>query len=110
MTTDISEKGCEAMDVSKIPPYVAQPVEKSQEMNPPDKLEEKTSGVRETSMRQDRVQLSDRYHEVNLAKQVTMESEDIRTAKVEELRKQINSGTYVVQPEKLAEKMLGEIW
>ncbi len=98
------------MDVSRIPAYMNRPVEKAQDVVSPGKTDDKSIGTRESSASQDRVQLSDRYREVELAKKVTMQQEEIRLEKVEPLRQAIKNGTYVVEPEKLAEKMMGEIW
>ncbi len=99
------------MDVTRVSPYLSpQPVERTQEMNSPGRSENKSEGVQETAVPKDRVQLSNHCREVDMAKKVTMQQDEIRMEKVEQLRHAIKSGTYVVEPDKLAEKMLGEIW
>lgn len=58
----------------------------------------------------DRVELSKGYTEVARMKNNMTETDDVRTEQVEKLRQMIQNGSYVVQPEKIAEKMLESDW
>lgn len=98
------------MDVTRVSPHVNQPVEKVQEVNSPGRNEDRCAGLQESGASKDRVQLSGQHREVDMAKKVTMQQDEVRLEKVEQLRQAVKSGTYVVEPEKIAEKMLGEIW
>ncbi len=106
-----------AMEVTGVNQYVnmapTQPVERVNEVTQTGVAEDrdKVSSARQApAQSQDRVQLSSQSREVDLASRVNMQQEDFRTEKVEQLQQSIESGTYRVQPEDLAEKMMGEIW
>ncbi len=104
------------MEVTGINQYVnmaaIQPPERVNEVTPTSGAEDrdKVSSAKQAPATQDRVQFSSESREVDLANRVSMQQEDVRTEKVEELRQSVESGTYNVQPEDLAEKMMGEIW
>lgn len=57
---------------------------------------------------EDRVQFSREALEMARS-QVAMDREEVRTEKVDALRRQIQEGTYTVDPQKIAARMLDEI-
>lgn len=97
-------------------PYVnvaAQPVERVNEAPQTGGAEEKTRTVaakQSAPPPQDRVDLSAPAREVDRTKKVVAQQEGFRTEKVEQLKEAVQSGTYQVNPENVAEKMMGEIW
>jgi negative regulator of flagellin synthesis FlgM len=54
----------------------------------------------------DKVEISSFGRELQIAKQAVKESPDIRQDKVNDLKNQINNGTYNVSPESFANKIL----
>jgi negative regulator of flagellin synthesis FlgM len=80
-------------------------------------METKSSGqnglapARETppSETADRVELSKGYQEINRIKKLAMEMNDIRTERVDQVRRMIESNSYVINPDKIANKMLEEL-
>ncbi len=97
------------MDVKKIATYMAQTNHV---------LENQTVRTEEPSVQtpksleaegiEDRVQFSKEALELARNK-VTMDREEIRTEKVEALRRQIQEGQYTVDPHQIAARMLDEI-
>ena len=43
-------------------------------------------------------------------KKVMMERSEIRAEQVDQIRNMVTNGTYKIEPEKIAEKMLEELW
>ena len=99
------------MEIKKTDGYTSPQVTKVQE------AETKVDGVKrldsskETSTQgsTDRVELSKDYQELNKVKRVTMELPDIRSERVEQVRKQIADNTYQVKATQIADKMLEEL-
>ena len=56
----------------------------------------------------DKVEISAEAGAIDAARRIIADLPDIRTDKVEELRRQVQDGTYEVSPEKIAERMLAE--
>ncbi|MFP5213178.1 MAG: flagellar biosynthesis anti-sigma factor FlgM [Acidobacteriota bacterium] len=56
----------------------------------------------------DKVELSRGYQGMAQVKKVMMDGQDVRSDRVEQLRNMIQNGTYKVQPEAIAEKMVEE--
>ncbi len=95
------------MDIRKVSPYSAGSIPESRgtaaaKVNGEDKTGS-TTGV--TS---DQVKLSKDYQEL-AAKKATMAQDDIRSDKVAQISAQLQSGTYQIEPEKIAAKMLDEV-
>lgn len=57
---------------------------------------------------EERVSLSDRAKDIQQARQAVSELPEIRTETVQDLKARIDAGTYHVDGEKVAEKMVGE--
>ncbi len=57
----------------------------------------------------DTVSISGTSRDFQVAKEAAMSAPDNRQEKVEELKKAINDGTYKVDADKIAEKMIGSI-
>jgi negative regulator of flagellin synthesis FlgM len=98
------------MDIKKITTYINQEAPKPQESVHQIKELEKVAEGKETAIPRDRVELSGKYQEIAQVKKVMMQREDIRTERVDQLRNMLEKGTYEVKPEKIAEKMLQEMW
>ncbi|HEN21209.1 MAG: flagellar biosynthesis anti-sigma factor FlgM [Deltaproteobacteria bacterium] len=69
--------------------------------------EPKNSTSREDST-DDNVVLSPRAKEIQDAKKILISSQDIREEKIAEIRKQIENGTYQINGDKIAVKMIKE--
>lgn len=54
----------------------------------------------------DRVELSDRSREIDHLKELVQSTPDIRESRVEQVRQEVDSGTYNVRAEKIAEKIV----
>lgn len=102
------------MEIKKIASYTQQALHKPQNTGVKPQTEEKDLQTKDTkdtaASQQDRVQLSDASKELAQVKKVTMEREDIRSEKVEPLRQMIQNDTYPIEPEKIAGKLLDEMW
>ena len=55
------------------------------------------------------VKLSEESRELQAAKEAAEQSPDVRQEKVNELRQAVEQGQYTVDPDKVAEKMVGSI-
>ncbi|HHY13597.1 MAG TPA: flagellar biosynthesis anti-sigma factor FlgM [Thermoanaerobacterales bacterium] len=77
------------------------------------KIEDKTSIQKKASVKtdskQDKVELSKEAKEFMLAMEIISKSDDIRKGKVDEIKKRIEQGTYNIEGEKVAEKILDGI-
>ncbi|KAB2953640.1 flagellar biosynthesis anti-sigma factor FlgM [Heliorestis acidaminivorans] len=78
--------------------YGVDRVEKKTEARPADKVQK---------MGKDKVSLSEDARLLQAASKVIQETPEIREEVVEKLRQKIESGTYNVSGEKIAEKMIG---
>jgi flagellar biosynthesis anti-sigma factor FlgM len=99
------------MDVNKITTYAGQKPPKMQEVDNKNAEQNKSTSPKDVSQseRADRVELSKEYQELSKVKKVTMELSDIRTERVDQVRKMIANNTYSVEPAKIADKMLEEL-
>jgi len=97
------------MDVRKIGTYMtnAPQVQENREVRP-DKQPAEIPKNPQAEGVEDRVQFSREALEM-ARNQVAMDREEIRTEKVDALRRKIQDGTYVVDPQKIASRMLEEI-
>jgi negative regulator of flagellin synthesis FlgM len=69
----------------------------------------KSSDTEKTSGERDKISLSGKAQEINELKALINDLPDIRTDKVEQLKKAIDTGAYNIDSYKVAEKMLEEI-
>jgi len=69
----------------------------------------KSSVTESTSGERDKISLSGKAQEINELKQLIHDLPDIRTDKVDQLQKVIDTGSYHIDSYKVAEKMLEEI-
>lgn len=97
------------MDIKKVGSYMANSLH-VQENRPvrPEEQPGQISNIREAEGMEDRVQFSREALELARSR-VMMDREDIRSEKVEALRQKIQEGTYSVDPQKIAARMLDEI-
>ena len=56
----------------------------------------------------ERVDLSTKAKDIQQIKQILDQTPDVRKDKVQELKRQIDNGSYTVHADKIAEKMVGE--
>ena len=67
----------------------------------------RTDGEKKPNADSDRIELSIRSREIQHLDELIRSTTDIREARVEQVRSAIQSGTYNVKAEKIAEKILG---
>lgn len=67
----------------------------------------KTNKLQKSDKR-DELNISNEAHEFQLAMKAVKDQPEIREKKVEELKRQIESGTYSVDAKKIAEKMMND--
>ncbi len=89
----------------KIQPYVTDAVQGSSAPAKPGAQEKAAVGNAASS---DRLQLSKDYHDLAQV-QKTMGTNEVRTDKVQQIKNQLENGTYQVNPGAIAGKMLDEI-
>jgi len=99
------------MEIKKTDGYTSPQVTKVQEPETKVDSVKRPDSSRETSTQgsTDRVELSKDYQELNKVKRVTMELPDIRSERVDQVRKQIADNTYQVKTTQIADKMLEEM-
>lgn len=92
------------MNIKKISTYLTDAVQNPGRANLRPLAEEKATSGNSA----DRVQLSRDYQDL-AARKALMAQDDIRTEKVDQVRNDLASGNYVIQPAEIAEKMMGEV-
>jgi negative regulator of flagellin synthesis FlgM len=99
------------MEIKKTDGYTGPQVTKVQEAETKVDSVKRPDSSKETSTQgsTDRVELSKDYQELNKIKRVTMELPDIRSERVDQVRKQIADNTYQVKVTQIADKMLEEL-
>jgi negative regulator of flagellin synthesis FlgM len=95
------------MEIGKLAAYSAQNAQKADSRV---NTEQQTVVGKNVSAGADRVEFSKSYTEMARMKKTMTENDDIRTEQVERLRTMVQNGTYEVQPDKIAEKMLDALW
>lgn len=98
------------MEVKKVNGYEAQSVQRSTEQQQTRRVSEEDSSGKEVTSGPDRVKLSSSSQELAQVRRVMMEREELRSERVDHLRNIIENKSYVVDPEKTAQKMLEELW
>ncbi len=94
------------MNVSNVPPYVTDAVQNSNAAQKQGSQEKTAVGNNGSS---DRVQLSKDYQELASAQKAIVGPPEIRAEKVEQIKNQLQNGTYQVRPAETAGKMVDEI-
>jgi negative regulator of flagellin synthesis FlgM len=99
------------MEIKKADGHTGPQVTKVQELETKVDSVKRPDSAKETSTQgsTDRVELSKDYQELNKVKRVTMELPDIRSERVDQVRKQIADNTYQVKTTQIADKMLEEL-
>ena len=95
------------MAISKIPPYLTSVVNNSSAAAGKPGAQEKTTVVNGVSS--DRVQLSQDYQDLAQAQKSIAGTGEVRTEKVQQIKSQLESGSYQINPGAIAGKMLDEI-
>jgi flagellar biosynthesis anti-sigma factor FlgM len=101
-------KRFDQMDIKKLNTYISQPVQQPQAAALRNKAEQNDMGIRTET--QDRVELSGKYKEVNELTKISMDRDEIRTEVVDRFRDLLKNNQYTIDPEKIADKMLSEIF
>jgi len=91
------------MKVTVLYPQLNANINKIRYKNQPDTSSSKPSGK---PVEVDRVELSTTAQEIQRVKKVCIEADDVQTDKVSEIKRQINEGTYKIESEKIARKMI----
>jgi negative regulator of flagellin synthesis FlgM len=94
--------------ISKIKDASAQVIQQYQKNEPTKNEADKPIGAAQAVAVTETVDLSTRAKDIQQIRQIIDQTPDIREEKVVELKRQIDSGTYTVNSEKSAEKMVGE--
>lgn len=97
------------MEVKKLATYTSQSLQKPKETVQRPHGDEKAVSGKDTPNAPDRVELSKGYQEMAQVKKVMMERSDLRMEQVDRIRSMIESNSYQIDPEKIAEKMLEEL-
>lgn len=102
---------CE-MDVKKIATYRDQSSVKPPEVELRSTEQTKTAPTKKTTSGEasDQVKLSKRYQEIDKIRKVAMEMADIRTERVDQIRNAIRDGSYEVNTDQVATRILEEHW
>ena len=95
------------MNIRKMSPYLTNAVQNSTATAGKPGAEE-TAGVG-NGISSDRVQLSKNYQDLAQAQKAIMGTGEIRTEKVQQIKNQVESGNYTINPNGIAGKMLDEI-
>ena len=95
------------MTIMKIPPYATNTVGSSTAAGTKSGSTEKAAAAVGGSS--DRVQLSKNYQDLANAQKSISGTDEIRTDKVEQVKGQLQSGSYQIDPGAIATKMMGEM-
>ncbi|MGA2027179.1 MAG: flagellar biosynthesis anti-sigma factor FlgM [Syntrophobacteraceae bacterium] len=95
------------MAISKIPPYLTNAVNNSSAAAGKPGAQEKATVVNGVSS--DRVQLSKNYQDLAQAQKSITGTGEVRTEMVQQIKSQLESGSYQINPGAIAGKMLDEI-
>lgn len=97
------------MEIRKTAAYGTQGIQQPQEQNSRVSQIDRNSAS-DPRVEADSVRLSNRYQEMTQVKKVVMEGGELRMDRVDQIRNMIEKGQYEVDPEKVAQKMLEELW
>ena len=59
---------------------------------------------------EDRVEISSRVFDLNVLQAEAMQTPEVRTGKVEDIKHRVNDGAYVISHEELAERLIEDAW
>lgn len=97
------------MEIKRIGAYPAQGAQRAPEQASR-VMEEKAANGRESSREADRLKLSGPYREMVQVKKVMMDRSETRMEKIDHFRTMVQQQSYVVEPEKVAAKMIEDMW
>jgi flagellar biosynthesis anti-sigma factor FlgM len=95
------------MNISKVASYLTEAVQNPKEQA--QKAGSDNKAAQTNGVSSDRVELSRDYQDLAQAKKVEMSRDEIRTEKVDQIRSAVNNGTYRINPEGVAGKMIDEV-
>jgi negative regulator of flagellin synthesis FlgM len=95
------------MNVRNVPPYVTDAVQNSGAATAKPGTQEKVGAA--TGVSSDRVELSKNYQDLAQAQKSIARSDEVRADKVQQIKNQLQSGTYEIKPGAIAGKMLDEV-
>jgi len=98
------------MGINRIDTYVTQAPPRTSEQNGRAVVDEKSVPGRDAAVESDRVRLSRGYQEMAQVKKIMMDQGEIRADRVSYFRDSVSNGTYAVEPERVAERMLEDVW
>jgi len=97
------------MKVSDIKDVNAQMIQQYQRAENTAPVADKQAGSNSAAVKpEEKVDLSTRAREIQQAKVEVSKAPDVREAKVQEIKSQVEQGTYNVSGEQIASKMVGE--
>ncbi len=94
------------MNINTIPPYQTNSVQSSTAAGKSGAQEKAAVG---NGVSTDRVQLSKDYQDLAQAHKTITGTSEVRTDKVQQIKDQLASGNYQINPDKIAGKMLDEV-
>lgn len=98
------------MAITKLGDYVSSALQQSQDTASKVASDDKTNVGRDVSATTDRVEISKEAQEMAKVSKVAPDENDIRTEVVDRIRGSINDGSYTISADKIAAKMMEEIW
>jgi flagellar biosynthesis anti-sigma factor FlgM len=99
------------MAITKVGDYISSALQKAQDATSSrTSSEDKTASARDVSTTSDKVEISKGAQEMAKVSKVATDGDDIRTEVVDRVRSMIDSGNYSVSPDKVAAKMMEEVW
>lgn len=98
------------MEIKRIDNFTTQATQRSSEQNVRPAGDEKPVPGKDSTAEPDRVKLSRGYQEVAQAMQAGGDQTQIRTDRVAQVRSVVESNSYVVKPDQVAQRMLEEAW
>ena len=100
------------MDIKKIATYSDQKPARLQEseLRSIEQTKANSTKMNQPTEGSDRVAISRSYQEIDKIKKVVMEMSDIRTERVDHVRNMIQNGGYEINPQKVADKILEDMW
>lgn len=93
--------------ISKVKDASAQIIQQYQKIDSVKNEGDKPIGVEKT-IAAERVDLSSKAKDIQKIKQVLDQTPEVRDEKVQELKRRIENGSYAIDPDRIADKMLGE--
>jgi negative regulator of flagellin synthesis FlgM len=95
------------MNIMKIPPYTTNAVGSSGAADGKSATSEKAAAT--SGAASDTVQLSKNYRDLASTQKSISGTDEIRTDKVQQVKNQLASGTYSINPGEIAGKMMNEV-